>query len=287
VVAGQPFTLGATLRGMQGQTLAVAIPYSFVGVNGTVMSGMAGMATAPATPQTMTIQFGWPALRAEVEVDVVGCLGSVTASCKPYEGCRASPDGGACVRAFGAVAWLTPSDDALVRSAQPGFNSFGPVIQLSGLVPDVQLPASVPVFVEDAGFASGATFVGLDGGVAVYANLTVSMGPTVGPEGAKRFIAGWVDGGLTAARTVTLDTSPPAVRLTVIPRPASLPGGDPFDAGAWVKDEVAWVRLEVDGGGAAPVPGDVSLPGAVMTAVPATNCGSCPASVCSCVGVDL
>jgi hypothetical protein len=292
VDAGASFTLGATLRRDGGASLGFPVPYEFPGKMSSVVSGTPAQDTAPTVPQRMAVRFGWPApgpneTRA---VDVIGCLASVSQACAPFEGCLASTDGGACVRAFQQLEWASPSDDSLVRSEQATFTSFGPVIRLMGLRAGVSPPAQVPVFAEDAGFTATATIVSMAGGTASYGTPSVTMSRTTfGPDGPKVFVAGWTGGGAmtSARRVVTLDTQAPVVTVTGEPRTGGLPGGDPANPGFWVKDEVARVRVEVTGVSGAPVAGDVVVDGGIVETTAGANCTACTSSGCICATVDL
>ncbi|MDP2270702.1 MAG: hypothetical protein Q8K32_08195 [Archangium sp.] len=108
-----------------------------------------------------------------------------------------------------------------------------------------------------------------------------------GTDGMRSYFAGWQGPGLPGA-TLTLqkDTVAPDVMVVVEPRHAALADAEPGFTGFWKKDEVATVRVTVDGGPVAQA-SDLSTSWVGGTVAPSSACSTACAGNCRCFQVEL
>lgn len=185
--------------------------------------------------------------------------------CAPYEECAPSTTGGRCMDQDLVLSWSSPSNGAELSAGR--------------------VTASVTALRRDGGSPSLVS-VPVDGGVAPF--LLVGSGYAgelllSGADGPKVFVAGWPAPGPSASLTLIRDTTPPEVLVQVEPRPAS-GDPDPVTAGAWKKDELAIVRVAVDGG-RTPLASDLHPRWGGAVTVAACQ-ASCPGA-CGCFALDL
>ncbi|MDP3155257.1 MAG: hypothetical protein Q8N23_21440 [Archangium sp.] len=108
-----------------------------------------------------------------------------------------------------------------------------------------------------------------------------------GTDGMRSYFAGWQGPGLPGA-TLTLqkDTVAPDVMVVVEPRHAALADAEPGFTGFWKKDEVATIRVTVDGGAVAQA-SDLSTSWVGGTVAPSTACSGACSGNCRCFEVEL
>ncbi len=188
---------------------------------------------------------------------------------QPYEECAPTLDGGRCVSSELRITWLTPSEGTpFATSPVPA------TLRVTKADGGAVALTSVPVM------GAEQDFVGAAGAYSGRLVLT-------GTDGMRTYVAGWQGTGLPSdTLTLLKDTIAPDVVVVVEPRPASLPDGEPGFIGFWKKDEVATVRVTVDGGPVAQA-SDLSASWAGAAVRPSAACSGACAGNCRCFEVEL
>jgi len=267
VAAGQPVPATARFVLVDGgawpETLAIPVSASW-GPQTPLLNGGAGVIPGLTDAGQGTLVFGWdggPSQRRNVSF--TACAAELIASCDAFLECAPSALGGTCVSRGFVVEWLSPDSGTATNQATVQ-------AELSVTKPDggaVTLTA-VPV--------SGLPpFTGASGR---YSGLL----PIGAPDGLKTFTAGWPSSGPSSTLSIQRDTVAPTVTVTVEPRTGA--DGDAVDPTAWKLDELALVKVNVDGGRAAEL-SDLALPDGGSGSI-STSCQSCQGQ-CRCFGLDL
>lgn len=187
--------------------------------------------------------------------------------CEAWEECRPTTTGGECTNADFDIVWLTPAS---------GFETN-----------DASVPARLAVTKRDGGTLRPAAVpvngVSFTRNGNEYPGVLQLMAP-----GPNTFIAGWPDADSAASLTVFLDLDAPLVTVVVEDRPSALGDADLEAGAAWKKDEMAVVRITVDGG--RPVTANDVRPawdGGVVQELASSACAGPCAGNCRCVGIAL
>lgn len=273
LATGSNLALKVAMLQFDGGTWTTRIPYSVSAtIGGLLIPDMDATVTPPPGPQRLALTFGWRTatdggLFETRAVNMTDC--SAVSQFEPWQECVPTVDGGEVRSAGYTVSWASPMQNAAFNG-----NTVSAEVRIARAGGPVSL-VSVPVSNVDGGR--------FDGTGGVFAGVL----PMAAPEGLKTFVAGWPDGGPSATLTIERDTISPTVSLAAMSRPSATIA-DPFATGSWVKDEVAYVSLTVQGAVRPPAVSDVVGMGFNANADAGTgNCGTCVAPDCICVAVDL
>lgn len=247
--------------GLWPSTLAIPVQASW-GAQTTLVSGVAGALAGLADAGSGVVTIGWDGGPFERRtVSFSACVAEVAVACEAWQECAPTAAGGSCVSQGLVVEWVSP--DAGTATNQPSI--FGAL--------RVSKPDAGPVNLTTVPLLGVAPFVGSSG------QYTGSL-PITAPDGEKRFVAGWPDGGPSATLLIERDTVAPSV--TVVVQNRTGPEPDPVQPSAWRKDEKALIWVTVDGGRPA-VPSDVRpAPGGLVTSEVCAGC----TGLCRCFGID-
>ncbi|MCU0700165.1 MAG: hypothetical protein MUC96_26965, partial [Myxococcaceae bacterium] len=205
---------------------------------------------------------------------------SCIASCQPWQQCRPTIDGGVCDSLNLSLAWNSPDAGLAFNTATVPARLT--VTRTGGPIPSTL--TSVPVFGQPGPSQAGqGPLSPLTGSAGTYTGAL----PLFAPDAVnKTFVAGWPDGGPTATLVIERDTTPPAVSLSLLPRPTTDPDPDPVDPTRWKRHETALLRVDVFGGRTA-LATDLFVPdsGVVFTASATNCCGTAP--TCRCFELGL
>ena len=275
--AGALVPVSVRARLFDGGSHSVMIPLSSsFGPQSALTSGATSLIPLPATAGVHRFTAGWDGgPRATVDVVAVSCV----VACQPWQACRATSDGGVCESLNLTLSFVTP-DAGLV------FNTASVPARLSVARATGPIPASltsIPLFGQ---IANNTTVPGSLTPLSGSGSTFTGALPLFVPDGVKTFVAGWPDGGPVASLLVNRDTTPPDVRVELLPRPSSAPDPDPDQPQDWKKLERALVRVIVDGGRPA-VATDlqvVNAPGVTLVQVASSACGC---TACQCFELPL